>query len=342
MKLLSYSLKDRQHHHGLVGHPESAVGVLAGYGLLDANETGVIDLGRRMPEVADLSQLLEQGHLDRARDFVGEVADHALEEIVYERLLPRPNKIFCIGVNYGGRNAEYADTTAASYPSVFVRFPESLTGHDRPLLRPPESPQLDYEGEIVVVIGKAGRRISQSEARSHIAGLSLGNEGTIRDWVRHAKFNVTQGKNWESSGALGPHLVTVDEIDNFENLALTTHVNGELRQADTPATMAYPIEYQISYLSTFTTLQPGDVIFSGTPTGAGARFDPPLWLKPGDVIEVAVPELGCLRNTVCDEFDDTSFLPTPTPILASVPTVEPVAPEQVTAPESASGLESNA
>jgi 2-keto-4-pentenoate hydratase/2-oxohepta-3-ene-1,7-dioic acid hydratase in catechol pathway len=124
---------------------------------------------------------------------------------------------------------------------------------------------------------------------------------TIRDWVRHAKFNVTQGKNWDSSGAIGPWMVTLDEIGDFENLHLTTHVNGELRQDDTPATMAYPIEYQIEYLSTFCTLEPGDIIFTGTPTGAGARFDPPKFLVPGDTIEVSVPELGTLRNGVRDE-----------------------------------------
>ncbi|MFW2333508.1 fumarylacetoacetate hydrolase family protein, partial [Ilumatobacter sp.] len=186
-------------------------------------------------------------------------------------------------------------------PSVFVRFPSSFTGHEHDLVRPPESRQLDYEGEIVAVIGRGGRRIPRDRAREHIAGLTLGNEGTIRDWVRHAKFNVTQGKNWDSSGSMGPWMVTLDEIGDFDDLHLTTHVNGELRQDDTPATMAYPIEYQIEYLSTFCTLEPGDVVFTGTPTGAGARFDPPRFLEPGDVIEVSVPGIGTLRNGVRDE-----------------------------------------
>ena len=184
---------------------------------------------------------------------------------------------------------------------MFVRFPSSFTGHDQSLIRPPESPQLDYEGEIVAVIGTGGRRITRADARHHIAGLTLGNEGTIRDWVRHAKFNVTQGKNWDSSGSIGPWMTTLDEIGEFENLHLTTHVNGELRQDDTPTTMAYPIEFQIEYLSTFCTLEPGDIIFTGTPTGAGARFDPPRFLEPGDVVEVSVPELGTLRNGIADE-----------------------------------------
>ncbi|MEM9035522.1 MAG: fumarylacetoacetate hydrolase family protein [Actinomycetota bacterium] len=273
------------------------------FGIVTADGTGVVDLGRRLPDVADLQALVAGPGLDAARAHENEPADHSLDVITFERPLPWPRKIFCIGVNYGGRAAEYADTTDAAYPSVFPRFPDSFTGHDRPLLRPPESPQLDYEGEIVVVIGRAGRRIPTEEARDHIAALTLGNEGTIRDWVRHAKFNVTQGKNWRSSGAIGPWLVPIDEFGDLEQLHLTTRVNGELRQDDTPATMKYPIEYQVHYLSTFTDLAPGDLIFSGTPTGAGARFDPPIWLEPGDVVEVNVPEIGTLRNPIADEFE---------------------------------------
>ncbi len=283
------------------------------FGMLTADGDGVIDLGRRMGDVRDLGDLVAQERLGQAAQFSGEPADHHLSDVQHERLLPWPGKIFCIGVNYGGRAAEYADKSDAAYPSVFVRFPDSFTGHDQALVRPPESPQLDYEGEIVVVIGKEGRRIPIENARDHIAGLTLGNEGTIRDWVRHAKFNVTQGKNWESTGAFGPHLVTMDEIGDLEALHLTTRVNGELRQDDHPATMKYSIEYQIHYLSTFTTLRPGDIIFSGTPTGAGARFDPPIWLEPGDVIEVTVPELGTLRNSVVDEFPDGSTHTAPEP-----------------------------
>lgn len=287
MKFLSYSTSDGER-----------------FGMVDASGTGVIDLTSRLDGVRDLGQLVETERLGEAVAFAAEPADHPLADITYTRLLRWPGKIFCIGVNYGGRSAEYVDKSDAAYPSVFVRFPDSFTGHGRNLIRPPESPQLDYEGEIVVVIGKGGRRIPIESARDHIAGLTLGNEGTIRDWVRHAKFNVTQGKNWESTGAIGPHLVTIDEIGTFDDLHLTTHVNGDLRQDDHPGTMKYSIEYQVHYLSTFNTLRPGDIIFSGTPTGAGARHDPPIWLEPGDVVEVSVPELGTLRNTVADEFPD--------------------------------------
>lgn len=285
MKLASYS------HQGK-----------AGFGVLDRSGSGIIALDSRLPGIADLGQLIAAERVADVVPFLDDQADVALADVTHEMVLRRPGKIFCIGVNYRGRAAEYADKGDAAYPSVFVRFADSFTGHGQPLLRPPESPQLDYEGEIVAVIGKAGRRIPVAQARNHIFGLTLGNEGTIRDWVRHAKFNVTQGKNWDSTGALGPHIVTLDEIGPFDDLHLRTHVNGELRQDDHPRTMKYSIEYQIHYLSTFNTLQPGDIVFTGTPIGAGARFDPPRWLVPGDVVEVSVPEIGTLRNPVADEF----------------------------------------
>ena len=273
------------------------------FGVLTPDGTGVIDLASRIGGVADLGDLIAQGRTGEAAGWAdsGAAADHALDDIVFERLLPRPGKIICIGVNYGGRSAEYAEDRGDSYPSVFVRFPETLVGHEQALLRPPESEQLDYEGEIVVVIGTGGRRISVEQARSHIAGVTLGNEGTIRDWVRHGRFNVTQGKNWYRSGSVGPWLVTLDKIGDLDSLHLTTRVNGELRQDDVAANMRFGIEYQIHYLSTFVGLEAGDVIFTGTPTGAGARFDPPVWLKPGDVVEVTVPEIGTLRNPIRDE-----------------------------------------
>jgi 2-keto-4-pentenoate hydratase/2-oxohepta-3-ene-1,7-dioic acid hydratase in catechol pathway len=272
----------------------------AGVGLIDRSGEGVIDL-TAATGVTDLGALAER--IDDLERFADDEPDLPLGDVTFERLLPWPRKIFCIGVNYGGRSAEYADRSDASYPSVFLRYPDSFTGHEQPLVRPPESPQLDYEGEIVAVIGTAGRRIPVADARSHIAGLTLGNEGTIRDWVGHAKFNVTQGKNWASSGAIGPYLVTLDEIPPFDEMEISTFVNGERRQHDSPASMKYSIEYQVHYLSTFTELLPGDVIFTGTPTGAGARLDPPQWLVPGDVVEVTATGLGTLRNTVVDEFD---------------------------------------
>ena len=264
---------------------------------------GVVDLGVRLTARVPTLAALVGGRLDAAAELAARTSpDLALDDIEYLPPIPRPGKIICIGVNYGKRNEEYGDDSHASrYPSVFMRTPESLVGHEQPILRPPESVQLDYEGEIALVIGRPGRRIPASTAWEHVAGLSLVNEGTVRDWLRHAKFNVTQGKNFAASGSMGPWLVTRDEIEDRDSLHLTTRVNGELRQDDTPANLIFGFDYLISYLSTFMPLSPGDVIATGTPTGAGARFDPPKYLRHGDVVEVSVPEIGTLRNRVEDE-----------------------------------------
>ena len=227
---------------------------------------------------------------------------HPNGTFAYQIPVPNPEKIICVGVNFPDRNAEYKDgQEAPPNMSLFIRFPRSFTGQGQPLIRPPETPQLDYEGEIAIVSGKGGRRIKAEDAYDHIAAVTLCNEGTLRDWVRHAKFNVTQGKNWDNSGAMGPWLVPFTSAAQLDDVRLTTHVNGELRQDDRTSRMLFPIRRQIEYISTFTTLVPGDVIVTGTPTGAGARFDPPRFLKPGDVIEVEAEGIGKLTNTVEDE-----------------------------------------
>jgi 2-keto-4-pentenoate hydratase/2-oxohepta-3-ene-1,7-dioic acid hydratase in catechol pathway len=213
-----------------------------------------------------------------------------------------PGKIICVGVNYPDRNAEYKDgQDAPQFPSLFVRFPQSFVGHGEALVRPKASLQLDYEGEIALIIGKSGRHIPEADALSHIAALTLCNEGSVRDWIKHGKFNVTQGKNFESSGAMGPRLVPFENEIQIANIRLTTRVNGETRQDDRTSRMIFSFQKLISYISTFTTLHPNDIIVTGTPTGAGARLDPPQWLQPGDVIEVEADGLGILLNTVVDE-----------------------------------------
>lgn len=265
---------------------------------------GVVNLTRRLPEFSGLRAILAAGALNRAAEVAASVpADDELAGIRFLPPVPDPGKIVCIGVNYANRNEEYRDRAPApAYPSVFLRTPESVTGHLQPLLRPPESEQLDYEGEIVLVIGREGRRIPESRARAHIAGLTLMNEGTLRDWVRHGRFNVTQGKNFERSGSIGPWMVTSEAFERFDDLRLTTRVNGEVRQSDSTENLHFPFERLVSYLSTFMPLKPGDLISTGTPIGAGARFDPPKYLRPGDVVEVEVPGIGILKNGVEDEF----------------------------------------
>jgi 5-carboxymethyl-2-hydroxymuconate isomerase len=266
-----------------------------------AVDNGVIDLGARFG--GDLHQALKDNQLQRMTDRAAALgADHDLADIRYLPPVSTPEKIACIGVNYANRNSEYRDNSDdPQWPSLFMRTIDSFTGHEQPLWRPPESNQLDYEGEIVLVIGKAGHRIAQDQALEHIAGLTLMNEGTLRDWVRHAKFNVTQGKNFVHSGSIGPWLVSADEFAGYDALTLTTRVNGEQRQHDTTANLMFPFAYLISYLSTFFILKPGDLVSTGTPLGAGARFDPPRYLVPGDVVEVEVPGIGLLRNGVVDD-----------------------------------------
>ena len=266
-------------------------------------EGGFVALSDGFPEWPTLREVIAAdglGALEAAAQ--GRAVTHPDGRFDWEIPIPAPEKIICVGVNFPDRNAEYKDgQEAPPNMSLFIRFPRSFTGHGQALIRPPETPQLDYEGEIAVVIGKGGRRIAESDALDHIAALTLCNEGTLRDWVRHAKFNVTQGKNWDRSGAMGPWIVPFKDHAQITDVHLQTRVNGEVRQDDRTGRMLFPVARQIAYISTFTTLVPGDIIVTGTPTGAGARFGPPRYLAPGDVIEVEAEGIGILRNTVEDE-----------------------------------------
>jgi 2-keto-4-pentenoate hydratase/2-oxohepta-3-ene-1,7-dioic acid hydratase in catechol pathway len=228
--------------------------------------------------------------------------DVATADVTLQIPVTNPEKILCIGINYANRNEEYGDLTPIQeYPSMFFRVPGSFVGHNVPIVRPPESKQLDYEGEIAIVIGEGGRRIPRETAESHIAALTCLNEGTIRDWLRHGKHNVTQGKNFDRSGSIGPWMVTADEFQGYGDMTIETRVNGDVRQTDTTASLMFDFAYLVSYVSTIMTLKRGDIISTGTPIGAGARFDPPIWLKPGDVLEVEAAGIGVLRNEIVDE-----------------------------------------
>jgi 2-keto-4-pentenoate hydratase/2-oxohepta-3-ene-1,7-dioic acid hydratase in catechol pathway len=288
MKLASYRVRGRESFGAVVDN---------GAGL------GVVDLRLRLgPHFASALDLLrEEGGLDIARAAArGVRPDFPLAELEWLPPLPAPEKILCIGINYADRNADYGEQEPPQYPSLFFRAPGSLVGHQGHIVRPRESEQLDYEGEIALVIGSKGRRIAQAQALDHVAGVTLCNEGTIRDWMRHGKFNVTQGKNWDASGSIGPWIVTADEIDLAKPLHLTVKVNGELTQDDSNASMIKSFAELIAYVSTFMTLKPGDIIVTGTPVKL-KRSDAPVWLKPGDVVEIEVPEIGVLRNTVVAE-----------------------------------------
>lgn len=265
-------------------------------------EDGLVDLTDPLGGLRSVRQLLGEDRLAEADALSDSGEARLVSDFRLDLPITDPGRIFCIGVNYMNRNEEYKDgSQAPGNPSIFVRGPLSFVPHNRPLVVPLESEQLDYEGEIVLVIGKPGRRIPRETAMSHVCGLTIMNEGTIRDWVRHAKFNVTQGKNFDRTGGLGPWIETDLSGLNVTDMQIETRVNGEVRQNDTTASMAFPFDKIINYVSTFTTLQPGDIIATGTPTGAGARMDPPQWLKEGDVVEVTVEGVGTLTNPVIAE-----------------------------------------
>jgi 2-keto-4-pentenoate hydratase/2-oxohepta-3-ene-1,7-dioic acid hydratase in catechol pathway len=277
-----------------------AIGRRVSYG--PVVEGGVVDAGGRLGAAApDLLTALATGRLGELRRLSAEPADVGTDDIRWRKPIESPGKTICVGVNYRGRNEEYKDGgTPVGYPSLFLRVPQSFAAHQEPLVKPPESSQYDYEGEIAVVIGERGRRIREADALSHIAGYTVCNEGTVRDWCKHGKFNVTAGKNFERSGSIGPWLVTSD-IVGPDPLRLITRVNGKVRQDDTTDRMLFPIPALIAYISTFMPLDPGDIVVTGTPTGSGVRFDPPRFLVAGDVVEVEVPRVGTLVNTVVDE-----------------------------------------
>ena len=203
------------------------------FGLIKKNK--IVDLTECIEGTKDLREAIKKDQLSELMELsISENNQIPLSEIDFLPTITNPEKIICIGVNYADRNAEYKDgSEPPKYPSVFMRSRESLVGHNQMIIDPPESNQLDYEGEIVLIIGKSGRRIPRKEASDHIAGMTIMNEGSIRDYLRHAKFNVTQGKNFEASGSLGPWMVTKDELNPISCLEVITRVNGELRQNDT-------------------------------------------------------------------------------------------------------------
>ena len=271
-----------------------------------AVDAGVVDLTERLKgRYASLLDLIRGGKpalADARKAAAVGAPDHRLSDIAFLPPVVAPEKIVCVGINYPERNEEYKDgREKPKYPNLFVRFPGSLVGHEQALVRPKVSEKFDYEGEIVLVIGREGRNVPRESALGMVYGLTLGNEGSVRDWLRHGTLNVTQGKNFDRSGSLGPWIVPADDVDPGRPLHLMTRVNGELRQDDSTSRLTWDFSWLIEYITKFATLKPGDLIFTGTPVGAGGHQTPPAWLKPGDVLEIEVPEIGVLRNTVVDE-----------------------------------------
>ena len=285
MHFASYTIRGR-----------ASFGVLAGDGIIDLRPR----LAPRFQSVLDL--LRGDGFGEVKSIIAGVRPDFPLSEVEFGPPVPGGEKILCIGVNYANRDSELTGSggnTEAKYPSMFFKPPNTLVGHNQPILRPPESEQLEYEGEIALVIGKTGRRIPKHRALEYVGGITMCNEGTIRDWIRHGRFNVTQGKCWDSTGSIGPWMTT--GVDLTKPLHITVRINGELTQDDTSDHMIFGFVEILSYVSTFMTLKPGDIIATGTPIKIGQKPDERKWLQAGDEFEMTVPEIGTLKNVVKNE-----------------------------------------
>ncbi|MGC1352306.1 MAG: fumarylacetoacetate hydrolase family protein [Xanthobacteraceae bacterium] len=281
MRLASFNLRGRPSFGAVVGD-------------------GIVDLRSRFSRFSTLLEVFRAGALDQAEAIIAGVRpDVPLAEVELLPPLIAPEKILCIGINYKARERDYDFTEPPKYPSMFYRAPNSVVGSGGKLIRPKVSEQLDYEGEIAMVIGRECKHVAKDDALAVIAGLTLCNEGTIRDWIRHGKFNVTQGKNFDATGSIGPWIDT--DVDPSQPLQLTVRKNGEVTQDDATANMIFSFADLIVYVTTFMTLKPGDIISTGTPVKKDAKADPPVWLKPGDAIEIECPAIGVLRNSVADE-----------------------------------------
>lgn len=271
----------------------------AGFGAVV--DGGVVDLSVALGgRYADLKALLAADALDAARDAAqSRAADFPLEGLTLLPVIPNPGKVWCCGLNYG-EHVKETNREVTEQPSFFLRFADSQVGHGQPIVRPPESTQLDYEAEIAVVIGRGGRRIAEADAARHVAGYACYNDGSVRDWQRHTT-QWAPGKNFWRTGGFGPWMVTADEIPFGSVMTLTTRLNGVELQRATTEMMIHSIARQIAYVSTVAPLEPGDVIVTGTPGGVGARRTPPVWMKAGDVCEIDVDRIGVLRNPIVDE-----------------------------------------
>ena len=270
----------------------------ASWGLIDGAEA--VDLGALLRDrFVDLKSAIAAGALADAATAAGKAARHPLAVLTWLPVIPNPDKILCIGLNYETHRKETARTEVEN-PTVFGRFANSQTGHLANIIRPKVSKDLDFEGELALIIGKSGRYISRAQACDHIAGYACYNEGSVRDYQRHT-HQFTPGKNFPKTGAFGPWMVTPDEAGDLGPLRLKTRLNGEVVQDATISQMIFGIPQQIEYCSSFTKLEPGDVIVTGTPGGVGSRRTPPLSMKPGDVVEVEIDRVGLLRNSIADE-----------------------------------------
>ena len=268
------------------------------YGLLQHDR--IVDVGSRLASrYRDLQAVLAADALRELESARAGTLTVWLDEVKLLPVIPNPQKILCVGLNYEMHRKETGRAEVEN-PTIFARYANSQTGHLADILRPRVSTELDFEGELAVVISKPGRDIPRAKAWAHVAGYACYNDGSVRDWQRHT-HQFTPGKNFPGTGAFGPWMVTPDEVGDLAKLRLQTRVNGQVVQDALIEQMIFDIPRQIEYCSAFTRLEPGDVIATGTPGGVGAKRQPPLWLKPGDIVEVEIDMVGLLRNGVADE-----------------------------------------
>jgi 2-keto-4-pentenoate hydratase/2-oxohepta-3-ene-1,7-dioic acid hydratase in catechol pathway len=263
---------------------------------------GVAELKARLGgRYADLGAVLAAGALAEAEKAArGAAADVSLDDIDYLLPVPNPPKIFCVGRNYRAYHEVQEEGSTPEYPSIFGRFTSSFTAHGEALLKPRESDQLDYEGELGVIIGTPGRHVPEADALDYIGGYTCMNEGTVRDWSKRGTQNCP-AKNFYRSGSIGPWMVTADEIADPMKLHIRTTVSGDLRQDGGTELMIFDIAYVIAHISKFTRLEPGDIIATGSPGGSAIEMDPQAWLKAGDTLEVDISGVGTLENPVAAE-----------------------------------------
>jgi 2-keto-4-pentenoate hydratase/2-oxohepta-3-ene-1,7-dioic acid hydratase in catechol pathway len=247
----------------------------------------------------DLRSCIAERAFDAVRQASSAAPEYSADEVTWLPVIPNPEKIFCVGLNYETHRKE-TGRAVVEHPTIFARFANTQTGHLTNIIRPRVSTNLDFEGELAVIIGKAGRYIARENAFEHIAGFACYNDGSVRDWQHHT-HQFTPGKNFPQTGSFGPWMVTTDEFTNLEQRRIMTRLNGETVQRAMLGDMIFDIPTLVEYCSSFNPLAAGDVIVTGTPGGVGVKRTPPLWMKPGDVVEVEIDGIGILRNGIADE-----------------------------------------
>lgn len=261
----------------------------------------VVNLAKHLPGVPNLASLISNSEkLAQAKLLAANApSDHALNEVRLDPVIPAPGKVICVGINYVA-HAEEAGRKVGKYPVIFQRFAETLLAHGAPLVRPTVSEEFDFEAELAVVIGKGGSHIAPENAMDHVAGYTCFNDASVRDWQFHT-HQYGMGKTFRGTGSLGPWLVTADEIADYRQLEVRGILNGEQMQEGSLSELAFDIPHLISYVSQALDWNPGDILATGTPSGIGFKRSPPIFLKPGDVFEVVISQIGTLSNPVIDE-----------------------------------------